>query len=215
MARHGKRNFEAKIAPKSWGEKLTFQSIGGLILTLITLNSMFFDEFERSKFNLIFLTNMTNPNVVDNHSSEAFSRVQKAKRGKRKEGERKRRRREGRRKEKRERRGENTCVPVILVIFSTSELQKGHMLRTYRMRAVPHGQDKGPTSLRVPGGPPESTEKALKTPKPLYLEIVPRFWFSNRKKWVLWGPRNPNLPSGHSGQARNWTFPFYHTCGQF
>ena len=45
----------------------------------------------------------------------------------------------------------------------------------------------------------------------IFLEIVPRFWFSNREKWVLWGLRNTNLPSGRSGQARNSTFPFYHT----
>ena len=41
----------------------------------------------------------------------------------------------------------------------------------------------------------------------------PGIRFLNRVEWVLWGPRNPNLPSEPKGQAKNWTFPCYHTCG--
>ena len=45
----------------------------------------------------------------------------------------------------------------------------------------------------------------------IFLEIRPGVRFSICKKWVLWGLRNPNLPSEPHRQAKNWTLPCYHT----
>ena len=55
------------------------------------------------------------------------------------------------------------------------------------------------------------TKKPWKTLKFGYLRMRPRFWFSNRENWVLWGPRDPNLPPEQIGQAKNSTFRCYHT----
>ena len=94
----------------------------------------------------------------------------------------------------------NTIVQFFLTIVLYCVVPIRALVRTLENRLVSANRS------------PKSTKKALKTSTLRYLKMRPRIWFLNRVEWVLWGPRNPNLPSGPCSQAKNWTIPCYHTC---